>query len=38
MDLISISLSVILILMIAIVPVGCIMTRHNIHKPEEVID
>jgi len=38
MDLITISLCVILIAMIALVPVGCIMTRHNPHKPDEVID
>jgi hypothetical protein len=38
MDLTTISLCVILIAMIAIVPCGCIMTRHNPHKPDEVID
>ena len=38
MDLVNISLCVILIAMLAIVPVGCIMTRHSGAKPDEAID
>jgi hypothetical protein len=38
MDLINIGLGVILIAMIAIIPCGCIMTRNNPHKQNEVID
>jgi hypothetical protein len=38
MDFITISLWVVLIATIALVPCGCIMTRHNPHKPDEVID
>jgi hypothetical protein len=38
MDLITISLSVLLIAMLGIVPLGCFMTRHGGHKSDEVID